>query len=98
MVRLMKKLIWPLIAISLSLMLLSCGGGSSSAPVAAATGWVIGQSSDKNYVPTAKILKTGDGGASWTLQTLPAGSIGFDGNDISAVNSQVAWAALGDLY
>lgn len=65
---------------------------------AAATGWVIGQSNAANYTPTAKILKTSDGGASWTLQMLPAQSVGFDGNDISAVNSQVAWAALGDLY
>lgn len=91
----MKKKIMTLILGSVSLMLLSCGGGSSPAP---ATGWVIGQSNAENYSPTVKILKTGDGGASWTLQTLPAESVGFNGNDISAVNSLVAWAAVGDLY
>ena len=77
-------------------LLAGCGGNSPSEP---ATGWVIGQSMDLSSIPptpTPKILKTGDGGASWTLQTLPAQSIGFNGNDISAVNNRVAWAAVGE--
>ena len=90
----MKKQIMVSILVSVSLMLSSCGGSSPPAP---ATGWVIGQSSDQNHFPTPKILKTGDGGASWTLQTLPAQSVGFNGNDISAVNSLVAWAAVGEV-
>ena len=76
-------------------MLLSCADNSPPEPV---TGWVIGQASDQAHVPTLKIMKTDNGGASWTLQTLPAGCVGFEGNDISAVNGQVAWAAAGDLY
>jgi photosystem II stability/assembly factor-like uncharacterized protein len=90
----MKKQIMVSILVSVSLMLSSCGGSSPPAP---ATGWVIGQSSDQNHVPTVKILKTGDGGASWTLQTLPAQSVGFNGLDISAVNSLVTWAAVGEV-
>ncbi len=91
----MKHQILSLLLISVSLMLFSCADNSTPAPP---TGWVIGQVSDADHVPTAKILKTGNGGASWTLQTLPAGCVGFQGNDISAVNGQVAWAAVGDPY
>jgi photosystem II stability/assembly factor-like uncharacterized protein len=87
--------------ISLSLMLSSCTDnvlvGALSPPV---TGWVIGQSTDDAEIPnpTAQILKTVDGGATWTLQTLPAEVVGFNGNDISSVTDDVAWAAVGDLY
>jgi photosystem II stability/assembly factor-like uncharacterized protein len=93
----MKKIMVSIL-VSVSVMLASCGGNSPPAPV---TGWVIGQSVDISSIPptpTPRILKTGDGGASWTLQTLPAQSVGFNGLDISAVNSQVAWAAAGDQY
>ncbi|MFZ4480977.1 MAG: WD40/YVTN/BNR-like repeat-containing protein [Rhodoferax sp.] len=79
-------------------LLAGCGGASPSATV---TGWVIGQSVDPSSLPptpTTKILKTDDGGASWILQTLPAQAVGFNGLDISAVNSRVAWAAVGDQY
>lgn len=92
----MKKSIFCLLLICLSFVFASCGSsGGGSVPV---TGWVIGWTNDAEYVPTVKILKTGNGGASWTLQTLPAGCVGFYGNDISAVNDQVAWAAAGDRY
>jgi photosystem II stability/assembly factor-like uncharacterized protein len=89
-----KNVFWVLL-ISISLILSSC---AENAPPAAFTGWVIGWTNDSAYVPTAKILKTDNGGATWTLQTLPAGCVGFYGNDISAVNGQVAWAAAGDRY
>jgi len=92
----MKKQILSLLLISLSLAFLSCA--KDAPPPAPITGWVIGQVSDAAYVPTLKILKTANGGTSWTLQTLPAGCVGFQGNDISAVNALVAWAAVGDLY
>jgi len=92
----MKKQILSLLLISLSLVLLSCA--KDALPSALVTGWVIGWTDDAAYVPTAKILKTANGGASWTLQTLPAGCVGFYGNDISAVNALVAWAAAGDRY
>lgn len=51
------------------------------------TGWVIGQ--DEN---NAVILHTKNGGRKWVVQGKWAG---YDGNDISAVDSQTAWAALG---
>lgn len=94
----MKTKILSSILLGLALMVSSCGDGAPAPSTEPATGWVIGQSNAKDYSPTAKILKTGDGGATWTLQTLPADSVGFNGNDISAVNNLVAWAALGDLY
>jgi hypothetical protein len=37
---------------------------------------------EKNHFPTVKILKTGNGGVSWTLQALPAQSIGFNAKDV----------------
>lgn len=92
----MKKIMVSIL-VSVSVMLASCGG---SDPAADATGWVIGISRDLSTpqsTPTPRILKTGNGGASWTLQTLPAQSAGFGGNDISAVNSLVAWAAVGEV-
>ncbi len=80
---------------SMIVMLVSCGSESTPAPV---TGWVIGATTDAvTHVPTVKILKTVNGGASWVLQALPAECAGFGGNDISAVTDQVAWAALGDF-
>lgn len=89
----MKKRFFYLSFICLSLVLLSCSG-DSAAPIA---GWTIGTSTNESTgVPTVKIIKTENGGASWTLQTLPAGCTGFAGNDISAVNHQVAWAAISD--
>ena len=62
------------------------------------TGWAIGWSNDNaTSLSTVKILKTADGGASWTLQTSPAECTGYYGNDISAVTRHVAWAAVGGL-
>jgi len=82
----------------ISFLLVSCGKDSvvSYVPV---TGWVIGTATDEDTgIPTPEVLKTTNGGATWTLQSLPAECVGFQGNDISAVNHQVAWAAIGDLY
>jgi len=97
----MKKRILSFLLSGISLMLLSCADDSSNNAPAPVTGWAIGQTSNQALdppIPTAQILKTDNGGASWTLQTLPADCVGFNGNDISAVNSRVAWAALGDLF
>lgn len=54
-------------------------------------GWVIG------YDPTetAVILHTGDGGSTWVEQGDRSLWTGFIGLDISAVDGQTAWAALG---
>jgi photosystem II stability/assembly factor-like uncharacterized protein len=74
----------------LSLALASCGSRSSEP----AAGWAVGWS-DQSGVSEVKILHTEDDGATWTLQTLPAGCEGFRGNDISAAGRRVAWAAVG---
>lgn len=89
----MKKLILRLL-LCLVLLVQSCGDESPPAPV---TGWVIGTTTAAvTLEPSVKILKTTNGGVSWTLQTLPAECVGFGGNDISAVTGQIAWAAMGD--
>ncbi|MHB8772728.1 MAG: YCF48-related protein [Syntrophales bacterium] len=70
--------------------------GTDSSPEHQRTGWVIGAATDAaTGVPIAKILKSGDGGTTWSLQTGPAVFAGMRGNDISAVSADVAWAALG---
>jgi photosystem II stability/assembly factor-like uncharacterized protein len=79
------------IVVMLSLMSASCDDDASPAPV---TGWTIGYAQDGN-AQTVKLLKTSDGGATWILQTLPAECEGYAGNDISAVDHDVAWAAVG---
>ena len=78
----------------LSLMIMSCNDNSMpAAPDTSVTGWAIGWSEDVDIF-TVKILKTDNGGATWTLQALPVGCEGFQGNDISAVNHRIAWAAM----
>jgi photosystem II stability/assembly factor-like uncharacterized protein len=89
----MKKCIFYLLLMYLSLVLLSC---SSDAPPPV-TGWTIGTATDNTTgIATVKILKTSNGGTNWVLQTLPDECAGMQGNDISAVNHQVAWAAIAD--
>jgi photosystem II stability/assembly factor-like uncharacterized protein len=87
----MNKNISCLLLMFLSLMIMSCSDNST--PAAPVTGWAIGWSEDAGNF-SVKILKTDNGGAAWTLQALPAGCEGFQGNDISAVNQRVAWAAM----
>lgn len=54
-------------------------------------GWVIGNDTDG----TAVIFHTRDGGATWVEQGDGVQWPGFNGNDITAVDEQTAWAALG---
>lgn len=54
-------------------------------------GWVIGY--DVNN--TAVILHTQNGGQKWVVQGDNSKWKGYNGNDISAVDKQTAWAALG---
>lgn len=54
-------------------------------------GWVIG----KDDTNTAAIIHTTDGGKTWVSQGDRTRWTGFSGEDISAVDSQTAWAALG---
>jgi photosystem II stability/assembly factor-like uncharacterized protein len=56
-------------------------------------GWVIGFSMEGN----AAILNTSDGGLTWVEQGDPSLLAGGYGNDISAVDEQTAWAALGNF-
>jgi photosystem II stability/assembly factor-like uncharacterized protein len=53
-------------------------------------GWAIGDDADG-----AAIVHTSDGGLTWQAQGTPALWTGMSGNDISAVDDQTAWAALG---
>jgi len=87
----MKINISCLLLMCLLLMIISCADNASPVTV---TGWTIGWSEDAG-ISTVKILKTDNGGATWTLQALPVGCEGFQGKDISAVNTDVAWAAVG---
>ena len=54
-------------------------------------GWAIGW--DEKY--TAAIAHTADGGLTWQAQGDLSAWTGVQGNDISAVDDQTAWAALG---
>jgi photosystem II stability/assembly factor-like uncharacterized protein len=54
-------------------------------------GWVIGDRDPG----TAVILHTDDGGRTWAVQGDSSRWPTFTGNDISAVDAQTAWAALG---
>lgn len=86
-------LLWSAISLFCS-GLAACGNDSS--PAFSATGWVIGtKTGSTSSVTVAKILKTTDSGLTWTLQTTPSAFTGMQGNDISAVSRNVAWAALG---
>lgn len=58
-------------------------------------GWVIGYSTDDSGYHTAAILHTENGGRSWRVQVDKTRWPHYDGNDISAVDSHTAWAALG---
>jgi parallel beta-helix repeat protein len=53
-------------------------------------GWAIGDSA-----AGAAIVHTSDGGRTWQAQGNPALWAGMSGTDISAVDDQTAWAALG---
>ena len=55
------------------------------------TGWAIGWDESG----TAAIVHTADGGLTWEVQGDPNAWTGSNGTDISAVDDQTAWAALG---
>jgi len=94
----MKNKFCCLLLTCLSVVFLSCGSEGDNTPfVQPVTGWTIGWADNKvTGVQTVKILRTSNGGTSWSLQTLPAECEGYHGNDISAVTHQVAWAAMGN--
>ena len=92
----MKNRICCLMLMCAAFMVSSCGGNGDGSHTL--TGWAVGWSVDESTkMQTVKILKTSDAGTTWILQTVPAECDGLHGNDISAVNDQVAWAAVGGL-
>jgi photosystem II stability/assembly factor-like uncharacterized protein len=92
----MGKKIISLLWMICTLAILSCASSDPTFFISA-TGWTIGWSVDEiTGLSHPKILKTSDGGISWKLQAVPGEGAGLQGNDISAVNENVAWAALGD--
>jgi len=61
------------------------------------TGWAIGWYVDDNKDPTgAAIVSTKDSGHTWVAQGDTTQWAGHVGNDISAVDEQTAWAAVGE--
>lgn len=58
-------------------------------------GWVIGNSKDDSGNRSATILHTRDSGRTWRVQVGKQEWPNYNGNDISAVDSCTAWAALG---
>ena len=75
----------------------SCAACGSCNPVKY-TGWAIGwyvDIDDPGIPLAAAIVHTNDSGHTWTMQSDISEWAGFAGNDISAVDEQTAWAALG---
>ncbi len=58
-------------------------------------GWVIGNSTDDSGNRSTTILHTRDNGRTWRVQVGKQEWPNYNGNDISAVDSCTAWAALG---
>lgn len=91
----MKRNLVLVLLMVLPFFFLSCSDDVPS--VRSGTGWAVGWTVDKDTGESSvKILKTSDAGVSWALQTLPGGYENCRGNDISAVNPYVAWAAIGE--
>jgi photosystem II stability/assembly factor-like uncharacterized protein len=70
--------------------IISCGK-INDYPITQHVGWAIG----KDATGTAVIVHTADSGQTWQVQGDSSAWTGQDGNDISAVDDQTAWAALG---
>ncbi len=67
-------------------------GDDSETPSSGPVGWAIGT---RTQDESAVIVHTANGGSSWEVQGDTSRWTGHDGNDISAVDNQTAWAALG---
>ena len=76
--------------ILLTLSMAGCGDDGGSPP-AGPVGWAIGY--DSNF--SAVILHTANGGLNWEIQGDTSLWTGCTGNDISALDNQTAWAAIG---
>ena len=86
----MKKEFVPLVVMLVFFMIISCGETNYS-PVTKHVGWAIGH--DENDAPV--IVHTADSGLSWQVQGDLSAWTGLAGFDISAVDNQTAWAAIG---
>jgi photosystem II stability/assembly factor-like uncharacterized protein len=85
----MKKMIGT--AALVLLLLWGCGDGGGSADYTSSAGWAIGDDTDD----TAVILHTDNGGETWEVQGNTSFWEGHYCCDISAVDNETAWAALG---
>lgn len=91
----MKKEAVPLVVILLIFIIISCGTNDNLVPqdnpVTQYVGWAIGM--DANATPV--IVHTADSGLTWQVQGDWSAWTGLAGVDISAVDDQTAWAAIG---
>lgn len=86
----MKKKALPLVVMLFLFMIISCGKTNDN-PVTKYVGWAIGQ--DANNTPV--IVHTADSGLTWQVQGDLSAWTGLQGFDISSVDDQTAWAAIG---
>ena len=86
----MKKVAVPLVVMMVIFIIISCGKANDN-PVTQHVGWAIG----RDATDTAVIVHTADSGLTWQVQGDSSAWTGLDGCDISAVDDQTAWAALG---
>jgi photosystem II stability/assembly factor-like uncharacterized protein len=86
----MKKEAVPLVVMLVIFMIMSCGKTNDN-PVTQYVGWAIGQ--DANNTPV--IVHTADSGLTWQVQGDLSAWTGLQGFDISSVDDQTAWAAIG---
>lgn len=85
----MNKMIVPVVVMVLVFLIISCGNNDD--PATLHVGWAIG----RDATNTAVIVHTADSGLTWQIQGDSSAWTGLDGCDISAVDDQTAWAALG---
>jgi len=87
----MKKVAVPFLVVMMVIFITISCGKTNDDPVTQHVGWAIG----KDATDTAVIVHTADSGLTWQVQGDSSAWTGLDGNDISAVDDQTAWAALG---
>ena len=88
----MKRYAMWILLVSIILSFFACGDDDNDTLTEPGrVGWAIGYREDN----TAAILHTDNGGLIWEEQGDPSLWKGMTGNDISAVDEQTAWAAVG---
>lgn len=88
----MKEVAVPILLVMMVIFItISCGKTKNDNPVTQHVGWAIGW----DATGTAVIVHTADSGLTWQIQGDSSAWTGLNGTDISAVDDQTAWAALG---